>query len=250
MEELWCTEDLDNPLACAQPSRTKLLCCTTHYYIIKFISGVSRTMNTSEAAPPRRSARVAERNALHFRAERPPRGVVVLHDRVSVDADDAAELRLLVSGAAPIFNPDDLRTQTSLSDCKLLRRLRNALVDACVLAEGLRMNDAVVIHSSAGCAQQAWHTDFDPITMKNCVTNKPAGVILAIEEGTTFEEYPNTTHKLNVGDILVFDGDVVHAGSAYAKENVRVHAYIDACDVQRVHNTTYLLSATHSPTKN
>ena len=194
------------------------------------------------SAPPRRSERVAEQTARqHSRAGR-PRGVFVLRNSVSIEAGDAARLRRLVRGAAPIFNPDELRTQARLRDCALLRRLRKALVDASVLTDGLCMTEAVVLHSAAGCAQQPWHTDFDPIALKKGVAIKPAGVILAIEDKTYFEEYPDKKHVLDAGDVLVFDGDVVHAGSSYSKSNVRLHAYIDSCDVVRTANTTYLFT--------
>ena len=33
--------------------------------------------------------------------------------------------------------------------------------------------------------------------------------------------------RLAVGDMLVWRGDLVHAGAGYAEEHVRVHAYVD-----------------------
>ena len=33
--------------------------------------------------------------------------------------------------------------------------------------------------------------------------------------------------RLDVGDVLLFQGDVVHAGAGYASEHFRIHAYID-----------------------
>ena len=38
---------------------------------------------------------------------------------------------------------------------------------------------------------------------------------------------------LEPGDVLVFDGDVVHAGAAYRAPNTRVHVYLDVPSVKR-----------------
>ena len=44
---------------------------------------------------------------------------------------------------------------------------------------------------------------------------------------------------LEPGDVLVFDGDVVHAGAAYRAPNTRVHVYLDVPSVKREHDRTY-----------
>lgn len=41
--------------------------------------------------------------------------------------------------------------------------------------------------------------------------------------------------------MLLFEGDVVHAASAYEDENVRVHVYVESDEVQRRPDTTYLV---------
>jgi ectoine hydroxylase-related dioxygenase (phytanoyl-CoA dioxygenase family) len=38
---------------------------------------------------------------------------------------------------------------------------------------------------------------------------------------------------LNPGDLLVFDGDVSHAGASYALPNTRVHVYLDVPGLKR-----------------
>ena len=45
---------------------------------------------------------------------------------------------------------------------------------------------------------------------------------------------------LEPGDVLVFEGDVVHAGAQYASLNTRVHAYLDAPGVERKVNHTWM----------
>ena len=36
------------------------------------------------------------------------------------------------------------------------------------------------------------------------------------------------TLTLNAGDLIIFRGDLSHAGAAYEEDNVRVHVYIDS----------------------
>ena len=42
-------------------------------------------------------------------------------------------------------------------------------------------------------------------------------------------------------DVLVFRGDVVHAGSWYEQENLRIHAYVDVEGASRRANVTYII---------
>ena len=42
-----------------------------------------------------------------------------------------------------------------------------------------------------------------------------------------FEDGIETRLSLLPGDIIVFEGDVIHAGAAYSQANLRVHAYLD-----------------------
>ena len=50
--------------------------------------------------------------------------------------------------------------------------------------------------------------------------------------------------QLEAGDILLFDGDVVHAGAAYAEKNTRLHVYLDLPGVaEHEANGTYLVSS-------
>ena len=46
---------------------------------------------------------------------------------------------------------------------------------------------------------------------------------------------------LDKGDILVFRGDLVHAGSSYKDDNIRIHAYLDSPVVPRDKNTTFII---------
>lgn len=44
--------------------------------------------------------------------------------------------------------------------------------------------------------------------------------------------------NLDVGDVMLFRGDLIHSGSAYAKENIRLHAYLHISGIKRPRNTT------------
>ena len=49
-------------------------------------------------------------------------------------------------------------------------------------------------------------------------------------------------YTLAKGDILCFEGDVIHAGAAYKKENTRIHIYVDVQDVKPVENMTWIVN--------
>ena len=65
--------------------------------------------------------------------------------------------------------------------------------------------------------------------------NKPFSALIAIQSGTLLWIFPSGCEnpedrflvRLDVGDVLLFQGDVVHAGAGYACEHYRIHAYVD-----------------------
>ena len=74
---------------------------------------------------------------------------------------------------------------------------------------------------------------------------KPKGVFWAIEEGTRLmvvgPEGESVEVHLEKGEVLIFDGDLVHAGAAYVKSNVRVHVYLYACGVPKPNGNTHMV---------
>lgn len=48
--------------------------------------------------------------------------------------------------------------------------------------------------------------------------------------------------ELNPGDMIVFRGDFIHAGSGYDADNYRIHYYCDSKFVPRKTNQTWLIS--------
>ena len=100
------------------------------------------------------------------------------------------------------------------------------------------------IHSQPGQLQQDWHTDFDPDAVRRLREKHmplPASAMLSLQPDTKLIliDMP-TAVDLPCGWAVVFEGDVVHAGSGYTKANTRVHAYIDVRGVARARNTVYV----------
>ena len=66
------------------------------------------------------------------------------------------------------------------------------------------------------------------------IQDMPLSAMVAIQPGTVLWIFPNGCNhperaylvELAVGDILVWRGDLVHAGAGYAEEHFRIHAYI------------------------
>ena len=63
----------------------------------------------------------------------------------------------------------------------------------------------------------------------------PLSVLLAIQPGTKLWVFPRGCDdvdaaflvRIEVGDIMVWRGDLVHAGAGYLEDHVRIHAYVD-----------------------
>ena len=63
----------------------------------------------------------------------------------------------------------------------------------------------------------------------------PLSALLAIEPGTKLWVFPNGCEAeedaflatIEVGEVMVWRGDLVHAGAGYAVEHTRIHAYVD-----------------------
>ena len=141
-------------------------------------------------------------------------------------------------GGSRIFNPDKKRWQTAILPTDSFYRAFVDALETTGVVRGRRIGTMAVLHSKAGCQQQQWHYDYDPSVVKK-VRKKPCGALLALEKGTTLSIHGVGEVALNPGDCLVFEGDCVHAGSAYTKENTRVHVYLDVPTVNRETNITW-----------
>lgn len=122
----------------------------------------------------------------------------------------------------------------------------------------LQPTEIVVLHSKAGCQQQNPHCDYEQDKGEFESTPDeliPLGCVAAVMDNSTLELWPGSmrvrsgrpsgaqiqrqTVSLNAGDLLVFRGDVTHAGSPYDKDNFRLHTYLDLPAIQRNPNRTW-----------
>jgi ectoine hydroxylase-related dioxygenase (phytanoyl-CoA dioxygenase family) len=121
--------------------------------------------------------------------------------------------------------------------------------------------DTVIIKSLPGCQQQMPHTDYMPTVELRDVPDDymPLGCIVAVMPSTYLYVWPNSIRlstkpkevtdklkpikplklELQPGDILIFRGDLVHAGSDYDTYNYRIHTYLDSPKINRRYNKTW-----------
>lgn len=173
------------------------------------------------------------------------------------------------AGMCPVG--DGLRRQLFAKDVrdagtkKFLARLQ---VKLCELIPRRNANDIVILQSLPGCAAQQPHRDYDPylheqVNDDGVLGGFPLGCLVALEDGTRFDAWPatilpyssnglvkRTTLVLNKGDILVFRGDLIHAGSSFGVKNTRVHAFLDCRGYRRHPNSSYRLPQDGHPEDN
>lgn len=123
--------------------------------------------------------------------------------------------------------------------------------------------DPVILHSLPGCQPQAAHCDYIPDEALKAVPDQlmPLAALICLMPGTHLKVWPNSARlatanekdlknvapisceevELHPGDMLIFRGDFVHAGSGYEKENYRIHYYLDSPLVPRTKNRTWII---------
>ena len=182
----------------------------------------------------------------------------------NIDTNILEYMKEYAKKAEPIFNDnttnrrnDRLRRQISLPTQQTwLKQIRQKLQDT---YPEHQIIDAVLLQSLPGCRRQAAHCDYVPspeLLNTNTNTNtKPLLFILALENDTYLDVWAGshlrksarsnpilpTRLTLNTGDAIIFRPDLVHAGSAYEKSNIRVHFYIDHPSVPRDPNRTWII---------
>ena len=161
----------------------------------------------------------------------------VLTRKVDVSSDDVARMAEVARSGSCIFNPNKRRYQREIEHSEgVVQRVLELLGEEGML-EGRTVGPVVSLHSLAGCEQQQFHTDYDKHLVRKAEA-KPLGVLVALEDETSLVLQDRVV-LLGAGDVLVFDGDLVHAGAAYEHGNTRLHLYLDVPCVHRAHNTTY-----------
>ena len=180
------------------------------------------------------------------RKQRVDGGGYVLYENAMPDLtdEDVADAKAMVrSHGKHIFNPDNKRMQAVLRDDHPLRlRVIKVLEERGVLSSGRKPSRACILHSRKGCKRQAYHSDFDINAFVNARI-KPCSVLLALENRTKLH-FCDAAVEMSRGDLLIFEGDVVHAGSEYIHaENTRFFMYVGIPGVPAPENTTYPYSA-------
>jgi ectoine hydroxylase-related dioxygenase (phytanoyl-CoA dioxygenase family) len=148
-----------------------------------------------------------------------------------------------------------------------LRVVRDA-IKTTLLIQGypkLSVKDFVCLRSKAGCQEQPAHCDYVPDeALLACIpAERPMGVLIALSPGGArlrvwtgsyqmhapdarqklqrAPPFPAELLELERGDMVMFRGDLVHAGAGYKEENLRIHAYVDSPGVKRPPDQTFLL---------
>jgi hypothetical protein len=153
----------------------------------------------------------------------------------------------------PIFNGaknDKKRLQSTLR-CKkkiitkFIERLEENIYKVLPSNSRLYFSNWVILKSLAGCDEQQPHTDYNVETIKDITdpTCFPLLVLMALMPETYLDIWDlNGIHRklvMDEGDVLIFRADLIHGGSSYEKENIRIHAYLDSPIVKRIPNRTW-----------
>jgi hypothetical protein len=188
-------------------------------------------------------------------------GYEIVRSAITVSDDELSQLKGQVRSMRHIFNAkrnDRRRKQAPIrASNKLVRRVRDLLKVRYPL---LTPANAVLLRSEAECEDQMPHCDYEQNTKFALIDDSyiPLGVVVAIEPGTKLHVWPNSirhpsrdttpsqpirreTIDIDVGDILIFRGDLTHAGASYGSTNHRVHIYVDSPMVKRTRNRTHLM---------
>jgi ectoine hydroxylase-related dioxygenase (phytanoyl-CoA dioxygenase family) len=156
-----------------------------------------------------------------------------------------------------------LRTQYMLKFDESVKQIVQSKINT-----DLTPTDPVIIHSRPGCQPQAAHCDYLPDEALKVVSDKqmPLAALICLMPKTRLKVWPNSSRlatsdpallskvqsiscqevELNPGDMIIFRGDFVHAGSGYETDNYRIHYYLDSPLVPRVTNRTWLINKSGS----
>jgi len=177
------------------------------------------------------------------------------------NADDSVMLRLRFllnkqvdsKYGGPIFNGvknDKKRIQSTIRYnnkiiTEFIERLEEKIYNLLPSNSRLYFSNWVILKSFAGCNEQQPHTDYNTETIKNITdsTCVPLLVLVAVMPETYLDIWDlNGIHRklvMDEGDVVIFRADLIHAGSSYEKENIRIHAYLDSPLVKRIPNRTW-----------
>jgi hypothetical protein len=119
---------------------------------------------------------------------------------------------------------------------------------------GKLLNTWFLLYSVGGCKQQIPHTDYSPGEhwKRICNENVPLAALTTLSPRSKLVVWPGNIRFAKVptmqeakvlhykrGDLVLFRGDLVHAGAAFEKDNFRIHVYLDSAAVPRVVGKTF-----------
>lgn len=153
----------------------------------------------------------------------------------------------------PIFNGaknDKKRLQSTLRCNKtiisdFIEKLQENIYNILPSESRLYFSNWVILKSLDGCNEQRPHTDYNVENIKNITDSicVPLLVLVALMPETYLDIWDlDGIHRklvMDKGDVLIFRADMIHGGSSYEKENIRIHAYLDSPLVKRITNRTW-----------
>jgi len=206
----------------------------------------------------------------------------IIYRNIIPDPDNSKILELLRDymdeTAGPIFNNsktnDNRRRQNKLNTRNpILRKWIQEIEETiCFIhpLQNLRFRDWNVLQSLPGCNSQQPHTDYVPteqfirkmieLDTPEHQNRIPLLCFIALEPNTYLDVWENSCRLitssedilspdlvlnrlcLQAGDVLLFRPDLVHAGSSYSEENIRLHVYLDSLEIPRQANRTFIIN--------
>jgi hypothetical protein len=102
--------------------------------------------------------------------------------------------------------------------------------------------DISILYSKNGCGKQKTHTDYDTSNEKDReLAKKSFFALFAIMDNTNIIVQHDADSKLEDREVFIPKGclffgrgDLIHAGSSYEQDNVRLHFYIDHVDAVNI----------------
>lgn len=152
----------------------------------------------------------------------------------------------------PIFNNrdgeekdnDNKRIQYDFKSSNSITKHINSKLQGIIENFGYKgtVNDPVILKSYPYCKRQRLHRDYDLLRNIN-KSEYPHGIIVGVSNNCRFIVSPDGLSRKYVhfdkGDVVIFRGDTIHAGSEYYTENIRMHAYVDTKSHDRIKNETF-----------
>jgi ectoine hydroxylase-related dioxygenase (phytanoyl-CoA dioxygenase family) len=180
--------------------------------------------------------------------------------------------------AGPIFNNeknnDNRRRQNKLNTRNPVLRKWIQEIEEIIRSihplQKLRFRDWNILQSLPGCKSQQPHTDYVPteqfirkmseLDIDENHNKIPLLCLVALESNTYLDIWENSIRLitlsddhmnpnislnrlcLQTGDVLIFRPDLIHAGSSYSEENIRLHVYLDSEEIPRQANRTFIIN--------